>query len=160
MKDFNEITKKLDAVRSCTSEGYECEKIAIEKIKHFVSKEALNIDGFGKKIVENFWKIKLIKLPHDIFKLDYEKIKKLEGWGKLSVSNLKYSIDSKKSISLDKFIFSLGGRRGHGLGVRQRRGGGGEWRRCCCGLLHHPPCATSPRPARGRLAPPRRGGGG
>ena len=57
VKDFNETTKRQDAVRRCTSEGYECEKIAIEKIKHFVSKEAFNIDGFGKKIVENFWKI-------------------------------------------------------------------------------------------------------
>ncbi len=108
VKDFNEITKKQDAVRRCASEGYECEKIAIEKIKHFVSKEAFNIDGFGKKIVENFWKIKLIKLPQDIFKLNYEKIKNLEGWGNLSVSNLKYSIDSKKIILLDKFIYSLG----------------------------------------------------
>jgi len=108
VKDFNESTKKQDVVRRCTSEGYECEKIAIEKIKHFVSKEAFNIDGFGKKIVENFWEIKLTKLPQDIFKLDYEKIKKLEGWGNLSVSNLKYSIDSKKTILLDKFIYSLG----------------------------------------------------
>jgi len=108
VKDFNEATQKQDAVRRCTSEGYECEKIAIEKIKHFVSKEAFNIDGFGKKIVENFWEIKLIKLPQDIFKLDYEKIKNLEGWGNLSVSNLKYSIDSKKKILLDKFIYSLG----------------------------------------------------
>ncbi len=49
IKEFNIITKKNDAVRRCTSEGYECEKIAIEKLKHFVSKEALNIDGFGKK---------------------------------------------------------------------------------------------------------------
>ena len=108
VKDFNETTKKQDAVRRCTSEGYECEKIAIEKIKHFVSKEAFNIDGFGKKIVENFWKIKLIKLPQDIFKLDYEKIENLEGWGNLSVSNLKYSINIKKNILLDKFIYSLG----------------------------------------------------
>jgi len=45
------------------------------KIKHFVSKEAFNIDGFGKKIVENFWNLKLIRLPQDIFNLDYEKIK-------------------------------------------------------------------------------------
>ena len=108
IKDFNETTKKKDAVRRCTSEGYECEKIAIEKIKHFVSKEAFNIDGFGKKIVENFWKIKLVKLPQDIFKLDYEKIKNLDGWGNLSASNLKYSIDNKKKISLDRFIYSLG----------------------------------------------------
>ena len=108
VKDFNETTKKNDAVRRCTSEGFNCQKIAIEKIKHFVSKEAFNIDGFGKKIVENFWELKLVKLPQDIFKLNYEKIKNLEGWGNLSVSNLKYSIDSKKKVSLDKFIYSLG----------------------------------------------------
>ena len=93
VKDYNEITKRQDAVRRCISEAYECEKIAIEKIKHFVSKEAFNIDGFGKKIVENFWNLKLIKLPQDIFNLDYVKIEKLEGWGKLSVANLKYSIE-------------------------------------------------------------------
>ncbi len=108
IKDFNLITKKREAVRRCPSEGYECEKISIEKLKHFVSKEAFNIDGFGKKIVENFWKLNLIKLPQDIFKLDYKKIESLEGWGKQSVENLKYSIDQKKNISLDKFIFSLG----------------------------------------------------
>jgi DNA ligase (NAD+) len=108
IKDYNEITKKQDAVRRCASEGYECEKIAIEKIKHFVSKEAFNIDGFGKKIVENFWHLKLIKFPQDIFNLNYDNIEKLEGWGKLSVINLKFSIEQKKQISLDRFIYSLG----------------------------------------------------
>ncbi len=108
VKDYNDITKKKDAVRRCSSEGFECDQIAKEKIKHFVSKEAFNIDGFGKKIVENFWKLKLIKFPQDIFKLDYEQIKNLDGWGNLSTSNLKYSIDSKKKISLDRFIYSLG----------------------------------------------------
>ena len=108
IKDYNEITKKQDAVRRCASEGYECEKIAIEKIKHFISKEAFNIDGFGKKIVENFWNLRLIRLPQDIFNIDYDKIEKLEGWGKLSVTNLKFSIEQKKKISLDRFIYSLG----------------------------------------------------
>jgi DNA ligase (NAD+) len=108
IKDYNEITKKKDAVRRCASEGYECEKIAIEKIKHFVSKDAFNIEGFGKKIVENFWILKLVKLPQDIFKLDYNKIEHLEGWGRLSVDNLKFSIDEKKIISLERFIYSLG----------------------------------------------------
>ena len=108
IKDFNETTKKKDAVRRCTSEGFECEKIAVEKIKHFVSKEAFNIDGLGKKIVENFWQLKLIKLPPDIFKLNYTKISNLDGWGGLSSSNLKYSIENKKKISLEKFIYSLG----------------------------------------------------
>ena len=108
IKDFNLTTKKEDAVRRCSSEGYKCEKIAIEKIKHFVSKEAFNIDGFGKKIVENFWNLNLIKLPPDIFKLDYNKIESLEGWGKQSVANLKYSINQKKTISFEKFIYALG----------------------------------------------------
>ena len=108
IKEFNNVTKKEDAVRRCASEGYECEKIAIEKLKHFVSKEAFNIDGFGKKIVENFWKLDFVKFPQDIFKLDFEKIVKLEGWGRQSMENLKYSINQKKNISLDKLIYSLG----------------------------------------------------
>ena len=48
IKEFNLTTKKYDAVRRCTNESYGCEKIAIEKIKHFISKEALNVDGLGK----------------------------------------------------------------------------------------------------------------
>ena len=90
------------------AEDYECEKISIEKLKHFVSKDAFNIDGFGKKIVENFWKLKLIKFPQDIFKLNFNKIEKLDGWGKQSVENLKYSIEDKKNIILERFIYSLG----------------------------------------------------
>ena len=108
IKEFNTITKKIDAVRRCTSEGYMCEKIAIEKLKHFVSKEAFNIEGFGKKIVENFWKLELLKFPQDIFKLDFKKIEKLEGWGQQSMENLKYSINQKRNISLDRLIYSLG----------------------------------------------------
>jgi DNA ligase (NAD+) len=107
-KEFNLITKKTDAVRRCSSEGYSCEKISIEKIKHFISKDAFDIDGFGKKIVENFWNQKLIKLPQDIFKLDFKKIESLDGWGRQSVENLKYSINEKKNISLQRFIYSLG----------------------------------------------------
>ena len=82
--------------------------MAKEKLKHFVSKEALNIDGLGKKIIEKFWEINLIKFPQDIFNLDFDKIENLEGWGRQSALNLKYSIQSKKNISLDKFIYSLG----------------------------------------------------
>ena len=108
VKEFNLITKKNDAVRRCSSEGYECEKVAIEKIKHFVSKDAFNIEGFGKKIVENFWKLKLLRLPQDIFNLKYDKIEKQDGWGRQSIANLKYSIDSRKNISFEKFIYALG----------------------------------------------------
>ena len=108
VKEFNEITKKDDAVRRCSSDGFECKKVAIEKIKHFVSKEAFNIEGFGKKIVENFWKLNLIRLPQDIFDLDYNKLENLDGWGKQSVANLKFSIEKKKNISFEKLIYALG----------------------------------------------------
>ena len=108
VKDYNETSKKLDVVKRCTDTGFNCEFMAREKIKHFVSKEALNIDGFGKKIVEDFWSLNFIRLPQDIFTLDYKKIEKLEGWGELSVSNLKTAIEKSKDIGLAKFIYSLG----------------------------------------------------
>ncbi len=108
IKEFNKVTKKIDAVRRCSSEGYYCDKISIEKLKHFVSKDAFNIDGLGKKIIEEFWKLKLIKFPQDIFNLNYKKIEKLEGWGNLSVKNLKYSINQKKNIPLERFIYAMG----------------------------------------------------
>ena len=63
-----------------------------EKIDLYILKE-------WKKIVESFWKLKFIKYPQDIFNLDFSKIENLDGWGKLSVQNLKYSIDQKKTIS-------------------------------------------------------------
>ena len=107
-KEFNKVTKKYDAVRRCSNESYGCEKIAIEKIKHFISKEAMNIDGLGKKVVENFWDLNLIRLPQDIYNLDYSKISNLDGWGDLSVSNLKYSIELSKNVSFDRFLYAIG----------------------------------------------------
>ncbi len=108
IKEYNKITKKFDAVRRCPDRGFDCDRMAKERLKHFVSKEGFNIDGFGKKIVENFWDLKLIKLPQDIFNLNYKKIESLDGWGKQSVLNLKYAIDEKKNMSFERFIYSLG----------------------------------------------------
>ena len=108
IKEFNKTTKKYDAVRRCTNNGFGCERIAIEKIKHFISKEALNIDGFGKKVVEKFWELNLIKKPQDIYYLNFNKIENLEGWGKISVQNLKSSIEKSKSTTLQRFIYALG----------------------------------------------------
>ena len=108
IKEFNKITKKFDAVRRCVNDGYDCERIAVEKIKHFISKEALNIDGLGKKVVEKFWDLGLIKKPQDIFNLNYLEIKNLEGWGSLSANNLKKSIENSKKVSLQRFIYSIG----------------------------------------------------
>ena len=106
-KEYSESLKKFDAVRRCIK-GYECDYTAREKLKHIVSKEAFNIDGLGKKVIDQFWELDLIKEPSDIFGLNYEKVKKLEGWGELSISNLKNAIKKSQLISLDKFIFSIG----------------------------------------------------
>ena len=68
----------------------------------------MNIDGLGKKVIDQFWDLKFVKEPVNIFQLDYSKIRNLEGWGELSINNLKKSIKNSKNIGLDKFIFSLG----------------------------------------------------
>ncbi len=106
-KEMSKNTKKPDAVRRCTK-GYACDYIAKEKLKHLVSKEALNIDGLGKKVIDQFWNLKFIKEPSDIFKIDYNKLSNLEGWGELSIENLKKSVNNSRKISFDKFIFSIG----------------------------------------------------
>ena len=106
-KEFNTSTKKQDAVRRC-NKGYNCSFTAKEKLKHIVSKEAFNIDGLGKKVIDQFWELNLVKTPSDIFDLNFEKIKKLEGWGELSTNNLKNAIQQAKNISLNKFIYSIG----------------------------------------------------
>ena len=107
VKEVSKSTKKMDAVRRCLK-GYECDFIAREKLKHIVSKDAFNIDGFGKKVVDQFWNLKLIRKPSDIFSINYNKIKKLEGWGELSIKNLKKAIEKSKNIKLDRFIYSVG----------------------------------------------------
>ena len=83
-KEFSKTTKKEDAVRRCLK-GYDCKFIAREKLKHIVSKEAFNIDGLGKKVIDQFWDLTLIKEPADIFSLNYERIIKLI-LGRLSIS--------------------------------------------------------------------------
>ena len=108
VKEFNISKKKRDAVTRCPDPKFNCNEILKEKLKHFVSKDALNIEGLGKKVVENFWNRKLIKYPYDIFNLDLNILKKIEGWGEKSINNLKNSINKSKEISLDRFIFSLG----------------------------------------------------
>ncbi len=106
-KEVNKSTKKEDAVRRCLR-GYDCNFIAKERLKHIVSKDAFNIDGLGKKVIDQFWDLKLIRKPSDIFIINYSKIDNLEGWGKLSISNLKKAIEKSKTIGIDRFIFSIG----------------------------------------------------
>tara|TARA_Y100000590_G_scaffold342211_1_gene390681 strand:- start:177 stop:2213 length:2037 start_codon:yes stop_codon:yes gene_type:complete len=108
VKEFNYTTKKKDAVTRCPDTKFNCKEILREKLKHFVSKDALNIDGFGKKIIQNFWDLDMIRYPVDIFNLNFKKISSLEGWGDLSASNLEKAIKKSQKISLDKLIFAIG----------------------------------------------------
>ena len=108
IKEINVNTKKIDAVRRCLDREYKCQFIAKEKLKHFVSKDAFNIEGLGKKVIDQFWDLTLVKKPSDIFNLDYKKIESLEGWGELSAKNIKTAINKSSKIILDKFIYSLG----------------------------------------------------
>ncbi|MCC8417184.1 MAG: NAD-dependent DNA ligase LigA [Rickettsia endosymbiont of Bryobia graminum] len=94
--------------------GLNCPAQNYERICHFVSKNALDIDGLGKKQVEFLLEKSLIKNPVDIFclqKNNEESLAKLEnmtGWGKKSVENLFANIEKSKNISLNRFIYSLG----------------------------------------------------
>ena len=106
-KELSKNTRKEDAIRRCPK-GYACDYTAKEKLKHIVSKEAFNIDGLGKKVIEQFWDLKLVREPSHIFEIDYEKIQSIEGWGKLSINNLKNAITKSKLISLERFIYSIG----------------------------------------------------
>tara|TARA_Y100000590_G_scaffold60133_1_gene64018 strand:+ start:18268 stop:20304 length:2037 start_codon:yes stop_codon:yes gene_type:complete len=108
VKEFNISTKKKDAVTRCPDPKFNCKEILREKLKHFVSKDALNIDGFGKKIIKNFWDLNLIRYPADIFNLNFKKISSLEGWGDLSTLNLEKAIQKSQKVTLDKLIFAIG----------------------------------------------------
>ncbi|MDR0677713.1 MAG: NAD-dependent DNA ligase LigA [Holosporaceae bacterium] len=89
-----------------------CEAQVVERLIHFVSKHAFNIDGLGEQNIKFFYDEGIIKNPVDIFKIEEKnekfRLEKIEGWGKQSVENLFKSINNSKIISLDKFIYSLG----------------------------------------------------
>ncbi|MBQ7413138.1 MAG: NAD-dependent DNA ligase LigA [Alphaproteobacteria bacterium] len=100
-----------DAVTYCTG-GLICPAQAKERLKHFVSKEALDIEGFGDKNIESFYELGWVKSPIDIFKLEKEhslEILNLEGWGQKSAVNLFDAIQTvQKGIPLNRFIYALG----------------------------------------------------
>ncbi len=98
-----------EAILRCSNK-YICDSQKIGQLIHFVSKKSLNIDGFGEKQIKQFYSLKLIDRLEDIFdiKLYKNKILNLDGWGELSYNNLINAIENSKSISLTKFIYSLG----------------------------------------------------
>lgn len=95
------------AVRRCSG-GLICPAQAVERLKHFVSRDCFDIDGLGEKHITAFWEDGLIRTPGDIFRLDPEVIAKREGWGKVSANKLVAAIDARRRIPLDRFINALG----------------------------------------------------
>nr|WP_317849366.1 NAD-dependent DNA ligase LigA [Tateyamaria pelophila] len=107
------IREPGDAVRRCTG-GLICPAQAVEKLKHFVSRSAFDIDGLGAKQVEQFHTDGWIKEPADIFTLrarygvGLQQLKNREGWGEKSATNLFDAIDERRKIPLHRVIFALG----------------------------------------------------
>lgn len=104
-------TGELEARRRCTG-GLICEAQAVERLRHFVSRDAFDIEGLGEKQIAAFWQDGLVRQPSDIFELKNKEIdpplKEREGWGDLSVSNLFKAIDQRRTIELDRFMYGLG----------------------------------------------------
>jgi DNA ligase (NAD+) len=113
VREVNEKTGKADAVRRCTG-GLICPAQRVERLKHFVSRNAFDIEGMGDKVIQEFYDDGLIQSPQDIFTLEarnersLKKLKDREGWGDASAKKLFAAIDERRTIALDRFIFALG----------------------------------------------------
>ena len=103
------VRDESESVRRCTG-GVICDAQVIERFKHFVSRGAFNIEGFGSKHVEAFFDEGLIKTLADIFRLSTHEanLKTRDGWGKKSVANLLAAIEERRTIPLERFIYALG----------------------------------------------------
>ena len=107
------VREEGEAVRRCAG-GLICPAQALERLRHFVSREAFDIEGLGEKIIAEFWAEKLIEKPGDIFRLatrdkgSLVRLKNRPGWGDKSAANLFAAIEARRSIPLERFIFALG----------------------------------------------------
>ncbi|MEL0107145.1 MAG: NAD-dependent DNA ligase LigA [Rhodospirillaceae bacterium] len=103
------VREEGEVARRCTG-GLICPAQAVERLKHFVSRDAFDIEGLGAKHIVAFWHDKLIETPADIFRLrdKADDIKGREGWGDKSADNLFAAIAEKQTIGLDRFIYALG----------------------------------------------------
>ena len=113
VREISPHSGKLEAVRRCTG-GLICEAQLVQRLKHFVSRNAFDIEGLGGKRVELFHAKGLINNPADIFTLKAREaksehpIREWEGWGEKSAENLFDSIDARRRVTLDRFIHALG----------------------------------------------------
>jgi len=113
VREVHPKTGKVDAVRRCTG-GLICAAQTVERLKHFVSRNAFDIEGLGAKQIEAFHNDGTIKSPADIFTLQVrdkgslKPLKAREGWGAKSAQNLFAAIDERRHIGLDRLIYALG----------------------------------------------------
>ncbi len=98
-----------EAIRRCTG-GLICAAQRVERLRHFVSRTAFDIEGLGERSIEAFFADGFINAPADIFRLRdrADEIKRREGWGPQSVNNLLASIETRRTVALDRFIYALG----------------------------------------------------
>ena len=103
------IREPGEVARRCTG-GLICPAQAVERLRHFVSRDAFDIEGLGARHVEEFYRDGLIRTPADLFRLAARRaeIEEREGWGKQSVTKLLAAIESRRTIPLDRFIYALG----------------------------------------------------
>jgi DNA ligase (NAD+) len=103
------LREEGEAARRCTG-GLTCPAQAMERLRHFVSRGAFDIEGLGWKHIEAFFRDNLVKGPSDIFRLHKRRGELLEreGWGETSVDNLLGAIETRRRIALDRFIYALG----------------------------------------------------
>lgn len=103
------VREEGEVARRCTG-GLICPAQAVERLKHFVSRDAFDIEGLGGKHVETFRNDGLIETPGDIFRLEDKKdiLLEREGWGGKSVDNLLRALRQRRTIPLDRFIYALG----------------------------------------------------
>ncbi|MAZ31870.1 MAG: DNA ligase (NAD(+)) LigA [Thalassospira sp.] len=99
-----------EAVTRCSG-GLICPAQAVERLKHFVSRNAFDIEGMGGKHIEAFFDLGWVKSPADIFRIEEkhgDALRKLEGWGDKSAEKLFASINERRTVPLDRFIYALG----------------------------------------------------
>ena len=98
-----------EAVRRCTG-GLICPAQAVERLRHFVSRDAFDIEGLGEKQIAAFWAEEWVRQPADLFRLGEraEDLAAREGWGETSVRNLLAAIEGRRRIGLDRFVYALG----------------------------------------------------
>jgi DNA ligase (NAD+) len=101
------VREEGEAAWRCTG-GLICAAQAVERLKHFVSRDAFDIEGFGEKHVQAFWEAGLVRSPADIFRLTAEQLETRDGWGETSARNLIDAIAQRRTIALDRFIYALG----------------------------------------------------